>query len=97
MQQNDVPLIKRLCISNGTETLLDNVVVEITCEPEFAGAWRTHVAVVPANGAYDLGKIDLALSAGYLAQLTERILGKRRGYPGAGGYGGLFQLAGRPD
>ncbi len=75
MQQNDVPVIKRLCISNGAETPLDNVVVEISCEPEFAGAWRTHIAAVPANGLYDLGKIDLALSAGYLAQLTERILG----------------------
>ena len=75
MQQNDVPVIKRLCIVNGTESQLDKVMVQVTCEPEFAAAWQTYIATIQPGGSYDLGKIDLPLSAGYLAQLTERLTG----------------------
>lgn len=69
MQQNHVPVVKRLRIINENNFDLVNLKVKITAEPEFASIWDIHVASIPAGQTMDLGVIDLQLSSVYLAGL----------------------------
>ena len=75
MQQNDVPLVKSLCIENRSEVPLRECVVRLTTEPGFAHAWSTRVASVGAQSTYNLGAVDLELSPGFLGEVTERVRG----------------------
>lgn len=76
MQQNHVPVVKRLRLTNENNFDLNNLKVKISAEPEFASIWDIHVASIPAGQTMDLGVIDLQLSSVYLAGLTERIEGR---------------------
>lgn len=75
MQQNDVPVIKALRITNNSENHLQDVKVIITTEPEFAPAWETRLGIIKGGETYNLGVVDLALSHDFLASLTERMAG----------------------
>ncbi len=75
MQQNDVPVISRLRVTNTTDTPLDGLCVRIRVEPAFAVPWEARVSSLAPGEAYDLGIVDLALSHDLLAQLTERVSG----------------------
>lgn len=75
MQQNDVPVMKALRISNNGESPLNDIKVLITTEPEFAPAWESRIGSIKAGETYNLGVVDLALSHDFLASLTERVSG----------------------
>lgn len=62
MQQNHVPVVKRLCITNASNVNVDNIKVQIAAEPEFASVWKISVASVPAGQTVDLGVVDLQLT-----------------------------------
>jgi len=76
MQQNHVPVIKRLRLTNDGESSLTNLRVKLTCDPEFARPWEMTVASVPAAQTVDVGVVDLQLLPTYLAGLTERVDGR---------------------
>jgi very-short-patch-repair endonuclease len=76
MQQNHVPVVKRLRITNSSNFDLVNFKVQITAEPEFASVWEMSVASIHAGQTVDLGIIDLQLSPVFLAGLAERIEGR---------------------
>jgi very-short-patch-repair endonuclease len=72
MQQNSVPVVKRLELRNvGNEPLRD-VRVRVTAEPGFAEPWEGLVARIPPEASYVLDDVDLRLSPGHLVNLTER-------------------------
>jgi very-short-patch-repair endonuclease len=75
LQQNHVPIIKRLRLTNAGETTLPQVTVTVTASPDFALPWTTTIATLPAGETVDLGVVDLHLSAPFLAGLTERLAG----------------------
>ncbi|HBF32941.1 TPA: DNA helicase, partial [Candidatus Sumerlaeota bacterium] len=75
MQQNDVPIVQSLKITNLTQTEIRDVQVEIRTEPEFAMLWKTQIASLPSAGTYHLGVVDLELSPQHLLELTERVAG----------------------
>lgn len=75
MQQNDVPLVRRILITNNGPDAVENLRVRLAGEPELFPAWETSVSAVPPGGTYSLGPIDLRLSANMLLGLTERVSG----------------------
>lgn len=76
VQQNHVPIIKRLRITNTGGENLSQVTVALIAEPEFATRWETVLAVLPCDETLDLGVVDLQLAPAFLAGLTERMAGK---------------------
>ncbi|MDP1880428.1 MAG: hypothetical protein Q8K60_05765, partial [Parachlamydiaceae bacterium] len=75
MQQNHVPVVRKLTIKNISETELVNISIEITADPEFAIAWSKRIDLLPVNELVDVGAIDIKSITKYLAELTERIVG----------------------
>ena len=76
MQQNHVPIVRNLVITNNTNEHLENVQVEIISEPEFATKWRKEIDLIPKKGKYSFDTIEIIISPKYLSELTERISGR---------------------
>lgn len=75
MQQNHVPVVRKLTIKNISERELRNISIEITADPEFAIAWSKRIDLLPVNELVDVGAINIKSITKYLAELTERITG----------------------
>ncbi len=75
VQQNHVPIIKRLRVTNTSTTPLTRCQVTVTSAPAFALPFTTTVDLLPPGEAVDLKSIDLQLSGEFLAGLTERLAG----------------------
>ena len=75
MQQNDVPVVKRLAIENRSGSALRNLQVRIKAEPEFAIDWTARIDHIGETATYNLDKVDLVLSPGFLGDVTERLAG----------------------
>ncbi len=74
MQQNHVPVIRKLTIKNPGDVSLNGLLVEISAEPDFAVLWKKHIDLSPYTLA-DLGPVDIKFNTAYLVELTERITG----------------------
>lgn len=75
MQQNDVPIVRQIRITNNDTVPIEQVRIRLTSEPELFPTWETTIAAVPGGGTYSLGPIDVRLSANVLMGLTERVNG----------------------
>ena len=75
MQQNHVPVIRKLTIKNIGDVDLSNLSIEIIPEPDFAITWNKKIDILPKDDLIDLGPVDIKSSTKYLAELTERIVG----------------------
>ena len=75
MQQNHVPVIRKLTIKNIRDVDLSNLSIEIIPEPDFAITWNKKIDILPKDDLIDLGPVDIKSSTKYLAELTERIVG----------------------
>jgi hypothetical protein len=76
IQQNKVPLVRKLGIENRSDNDLADVQVKIECEPEFASGWEHHIDVIPSNQSLILDVNDFRLSSRFLSELTEKIAGE---------------------
>jgi len=75
MQQNHVPVIKRLVITNVSDTDLSGITLEINSQPNFALGWRGSLQGLKSGESYIFNTVPLQISAIYLAELTERLSG----------------------
>ena len=75
MQQNYVPIIKKLVVKNLTEEELRDIDVVITTEPDFTYEWSTRIETIPALQSIELGVVDIKLSSNFLFNLTEKMAG----------------------
>jgi len=75
LQQNDVPIIKQLRITNSNGECLKDLVVHIEVEPDFAIPWDGRVTSLEPGASYAFGQLPLQLSPKFLAELTERVAG----------------------
>ncbi|MGO8672436.1 MAG: DUF4011 domain-containing protein, partial [Capsulimonadaceae bacterium] len=75
MQQNCVPVVKRLRLVNDGGSPFGPITVRITAEPGFTKPWTSTVASIQAGQAVDLGLVDLELSPTFLSGLAERVQG----------------------
>ncbi len=78
MQQNDVPMIRRIRVTNSGPAALTDLRVQVTGEPDLFPAWETSVAGVAAGTTYTLDTVDLRLDPAQLAGLAERVAGALR-------------------
>lgn len=75
LQQNDVPVIKQLRITNSGDKCLKDVLVRIEVEPDFASTWEGRVTSLEPGASYGFDHVPLQLSPKFLAELTERVAG----------------------
>lgn len=73
MQQNHVPLVKRLCVTNDSDKDLEQVTIQLKTEPEFSLLWEKNISVLKAGQKIDMGTVDMQLSPAFLGALTERL------------------------
>src|ERR1700679_304328 len=76
MQQNHVPIVKRLLITNTSDSHLENLSVEISTEPDFSIPWIAKVDQIKPEESYSFGVVPINLSPIFLAESTERISGR---------------------
>jgi very-short-patch-repair endonuclease len=75
MQQNDVPVVKAIRLHNASEAELRELGVQVWGEPEFMVPWSGRVAAIAPGGTYNLELPEIELSATFLLELTERLVG----------------------
>ncbi len=75
LQQNHVPVIRELVITNNTEHDWQQVTIEITSEPACTLSWKHSLVQLPVGASHSLRQFPLHVSAQYLSTLTEKISG----------------------
>lgn len=75
LQQNDVPLIKRLTVKNTGSAPLSDLEVRVTTDPSFARPWTAHITAIAPGQQRVLDGMDILLSPEYLVSVTETVRG----------------------
>lgn len=76
--QNDVAVILDLSVSNGTETVVEDLVLEVTADPPFLGGRRWRIDRIPAGGKISIQDRRTPLEGGFLHGLSEAMHGEVR-------------------
>lgn len=77
-QQNSIPVIRRIEITNDSEQDWYHVKCSIEAHPAWAEVHEQKIAHIPAGTTYTLSDVPLALEIDYLTQLSERVRGDIR-------------------
>ena len=72
MQQNDVPVVASLRVTNNGETSLDGATVEITLGSDLAEPWTGALPNVAPGATVTLDTVDIVLDSDRLVRQTER-------------------------
>lgn len=75
IQQNGAAAIQSITIDNTTDTVFENVSVEITATPAFALPFTRHIDHLPANKTLTISRPKLILNGEYLSSMTEKVAG----------------------
>ena len=75
LQQNHVPVVQSITISNPSDQELENVDLQITSDLEVILPCSRHLELIPAKGSCILKDIRLALDVQSLVGLTEKVSG----------------------
>ncbi len=75
LQQNDVPIIRQLRITNPSDTAVEDLQLIIRSEPEFFPPCHQHLSKIAPNGTWTKSPIDLRPDGAFLRRITERIRG----------------------
>jgi len=78
VQQNSVPVIRQLRVTNRSGTPLKDLTVTIHIEPDYAPDWSTKVQTLAPGASHTIDMIPLDLSPQKLAMLEERFGGTLR-------------------
>lgn len=76
IQQNRIPLVRKLILKNPSQADLSDIQVMIACEPQFANNWEQRIELLPKNQSLELKIVDLKLVAKFLSEITEKITGE---------------------
>lgn len=75
MQQNDVPVLRRLQIENTGDSPIRELRLQISAEPAFIRTWTHVVSLLGAGEMHSLEEPELLLSPEFLMASTERTRG----------------------
>ena len=75
MQQNHVPVLRKLVIKNLVGETLEKLSVDIVTEPDFALSASVKIESIAAGESLDVNNISINLSPKYLSEVTEKIAG----------------------
>src|SRR5262252_8117946 len=78
MQQNDVPVVKAVHITNTSLRPLRDLRLCLRPEPAYAEPWESRIALLPAGATHTLTAVDLVLSPQYRSESSERARGQLR-------------------
>lgn len=78
MQQNYVPVIRNLVVSNENEETLSNLDLKITFDPEFAKEYTYHIDEIQAGQYVEVSPVRIQLKTEFLFSLTEKMIGTIR-------------------
>ncbi|NUQ00291.1 MAG: hypothetical protein HUU35_10605, partial [Armatimonadetes bacterium] len=78
LQQNDMPLVLGLRLTNQRPEALEEVTLAFSSEPDFARPHELRLARLEPGETHEVGLLDLPLSHDWLAGLTERLVGTLR-------------------
>ena len=74
-QQNHVPTIRALTLTNLGETDWKDISIILSSEPDFAEVWKAEMAFLEPAQSQQFTNIPLLVSTKFLAELTEKIKG----------------------
>lgn len=75
LQQNHVPVIRELVLTNNSAQDWQQVTVEISSEPACTLPWKHSLVQLPAGENHSFRQFPLHVSAQYLAPLSEKMAG----------------------
>ena len=75
IQQNRIPLIRKLVIENPSDIDLLDLKIKIVGEPSFVNSWEHRIEILPGKQRVELDVKDFKLLASYLSELTEKLSG----------------------
>lgn len=75
MQQNYVPMIRNLLVSNESDEALENIDLKISFEPEFAKEFNYHIDNIPAHESVEISPVKINTNTDFLFSLTEKMVG----------------------
>jgi hypothetical protein len=75
LQQNHVPVVRQLILTNTSAANWQQVTVSIAPEPAFALEWKQTFEVLKKDESFECTNISLKISSQYLAELTEKVSG----------------------
>ena len=75
MQQNYVPIIRNLVITNKSDMPLKNLKVKITFEPNFAREYTHDIELIEVGKSITISPVRIILSTEFLFALTEKLVG----------------------
>lgn len=76
MQQNHVPVVKRLLLQNESLEPMEHVKIVVSISPKLSEDAEQMIESIPQGGMIEADRIFLPLSAQYLAELTEKVSGE---------------------
>ena len=75
MQQNYVPVIRNLIITNTTEENIDNVKLSVSFEPQFAHLFESAIGTLEPEKPIEISPVKINIIPDYLLSLTEKMIG----------------------
>ena len=75
MQQNYVPMFRKLTIINNSGDTLSDLVLKISFEPAFAKEYKLNIKSLEPGTPAEVTSINIVLSPDYLFGLTEKMVG----------------------
>lgn len=75
MNQNYVPIIRSLVLTNETEEDMKELNLRISFEPDFVKTFNQNIEVLIPHSPVEISPVKLAIKTDYLASLTEKIIG----------------------
>lgn len=76
LQQNCIPIINSLVITNTSKEVYTNISVRVSFQPEFAVPYESTIKCLKPNEPVELSPIRIVPSMEYLVSLTEKVEGK---------------------
>ncbi|MBC6438973.1 MAG: DUF4011 domain-containing protein [Rhodospirillales bacterium] len=73
--QNDVPVLKKLLVTNNTESALDNIKITLTVQPEIIKSKTWIIDGLLSTGSIELGDLSTSLDVQKLKGLNETEIG----------------------
>lgn len=75
MQQNYIPVVRSIILTNNTEEIIRDITVKISSEPEFIKPFRTDISQLIPGEPVEISPVKLVISSEFLFSLTERLNG----------------------
>jgi len=76
IQQNRIPIVRKLIVENPSEADLLDLKVAISGEPDFVNNLEYRIEILPGNQSIEIEVNGLKLSANFLSELTEKLAGE---------------------